>query len=263
MARSIRNSRLTAAALMAGLLLAGSEATEAGAVLPGGSVGGERESQPKAPPVFQLPPPGDFVQVVDNPYSPFIRGTVWVYAGQTDKGQERIVVTVLRRTRLIEGIRTTVVKDIVKREGELIEATYDWYAQDRAGNVWYLGEDTKEYRHGRVVSTEGSWEAGVDGASAGVVMFARPEVGVAYRQEYYRGHAEDQATALTLSTQVTTSFGYFGHVRLTEDTTALDPTADELKFYAPGVGVVQELDLSPDFARTELISMHGPSGRAL
>lgn len=218
----------------------------------------EARSAPKAPPTTPLPPPSHFIQQVDNLYSPFLPGMRWIYGGQTAKGQERITVDVLKRTKMIEGIRTTVVHDVVKLDGELIEATFDWYAQDLRGNVWYLGEATKEYRNGRVVSREGSWEAGVDGAMAGIVMFAHPNLNEPYRQEFYRGHAEDQAQFLTLSTQATTEAGHFSHVRLTEDTTSLDPTVVELKFYAPGVGIVQEFDLSPDAARTELLSFQGP-----
>lgn len=230
-----------------------------GTVGPGAAASPGGNAAPKAPPIMQLPPPGDFVQRVDNPYSPFIPGTRWIYASRTSKGEERIVVEVLHRTKMIEGIRATVVNDVVRRGGSLVEATFDWYAQDRHGNVWYLGENTKEYRNGGVISTEGSWEAGVDGASAGILMFAHPDVGAPYRQEYYAGQAEDQAKLLTLSTQVATPAGHFVHVRMTDDTTALDANAEEVKFYARGVGIVQELDLSPEFARTELLQVQRPT----
>lgn len=255
LSRSCRRSvAAVASVVLLGTLAASVQLGPAGAAAPIG----EARSAPKAPPTIPLPPPSDFVQQVDNRYSPFIAGRRWIYGGQTAKGQERITVDVLKRTKMIEGIRTTVVHDVVKLNGELIEETFDWYAQDRHGNVWYLGENTKEYRNGRVVSREGSWEAGVDGASAGIVMFAHPKLAEPYRQEFYRGHAEDQAQVLTLSTQATTAAGHFGHVRLTEDTTALDPMVVELKFYAPGVGIVQEFDLSPEAARTELLSFQGP-----
>lgn len=253
-----KNGRRSVAAVAAVVLLG----TLAYSVQPGSAVAsgpvGEAQSAPKAPPTIPLPPPSDFVQQVDNLYSPFLPGMRWIYGGDTAEGHERITVDVLNRTKMIEGIRATVVHDVVKLDGELIEATFDWYAQDLRGTVWYLGEDTKVYRNGRVVSREGSWEAGVDGAMAGIVMFAHPKPGEPYRQEFYRGHAEDQAQFLTLSTQATTEAGHFSHVRLTEDTTALDPTVVELKFYAPGVGIVQEFDLSPEAARTELLSFQGP-----
>jgi hypothetical protein len=211
------------------------------------------------PPILPLPPPRDFVRVVDNAYQPFIPGTRWRYGGETPEGQERIRVKVLERTRTIEGIEATVVRDTVRLDGEVIEDTFDWYAQDRRGNVWYLGEATKEYENGQVVSTEGSWETGVDNAHAGVVTFAHPKVGDLYRQEYYAGHAEDVAKVLTLNTQAVTEAARFTHVRMTEDTTPLHPEIAELKFYAPGVGLVLELDLSPEAGRTELLGMHSPT----
>lgn len=210
------------------------------------------------PPVLPLPPPSDFVRRVDNPYSPFVPGMKWVYRGGTALERERIVIRVLHRTRTIQGITATVVRDTVRLNGELIEDTFDWYAQDRRGSVWYLGEDTREYEDGKVVSTEGSWETGVDGAQAGVIMFRRPRVGEPFWQEYYRGHAEDQAMFLTLDTRVATKSGVFKRVRMTEDTTALDPTITELKFYARGVGVVLELDLAPEAGRSELVRFRGP-----
>lgn len=254
-------NRRTAAALASALLLG----TLAYSAQPGSALatGTSRPSplRSEGPHIISLPPPRQFVEVVDNPYSPFIPGMRWVYGGETPDGTERILVKVLGRTKVIEGIQATVVRDTVYLQGQLIEDTFDWYAQDRRGNVWYLGEATKEYENGQVVSTEGSWEAGVDGAKAGVVMFARPRLDAAYRQEYYAGHAEDQAKFLTLSTQVTTKAGRFAHVRMTEDTTALDPKVSELKFYAPGVGIVVEFDLSPEAGRTELLKMHTAGAR--
>ncbi len=205
------------------------------------------------PPIIPLPAPRNFVDTIDNRYSPFIPGSRWVYAGGTAQEPERIVVKVLHRTKQVAGITATVVRDTVTVDGELLEDTFDWYAQDRRGRVWYLGEATREYEDGQVVSTEGSWEAGVDGARAGIVMFARPEVGVPYRQEYYAGHAEDQARFLTLDTRVATRAGVYRRVRMTEDTTPLDPAISELKFYAPGVGTVLEFDLAPEAGRTELV----------
>ncbi len=185
---------------------------------------------------------------------PWVPGTRWFYTG----GDERITVHVLHRTRLIEGITATVVRDTVKVDGETIEDTFDWYAQDRRGNVWYLGENTREYENGQVVSREGSWEAVVDGASAGVAMFACPRVGVPYRQEYYAGHAEDVGKVLELSTRVVVPAGHYRHVRITLDTTTLDRAVSEVKFYAPGVGVVRELDLNPEQGGTQLIRMVRP-----
>lgn len=205
------------------------------------------------PPIIPLPAAGSFVKKIDNPYSPFLPGMRWVYGGGTPEEREQIVVKVLKRTKMIEGITATVVRDTVKVNGELIEDTLDWYAQDRKGRVWYLGEATREYENGQVVSTEGSWEAGADGAMAGIIMFAHPNVGEPYRQEFYAGHAEDQAMFLTLNTPVVTKAGLFKHARMTEDTTPLDPAIAEIKFYAPGVGIVLEFDLAPEAGRTELL----------
>jgi hypothetical protein len=216
-------------------------------------------SSVKGPPIVPLPPPRDFVTTVDNPYSPFIPGTRWVYVGGTPDERERTVVKVLTRSKLIEGIRATVVRDTVRVGGEVVEDTFDWFGQDRRGRVWYLGEATKTYEDGRVVSTEGSWEAGVDGARAGIVMPAHPRTGRPYRQEYYPGYAEDQAKLLTLDTRAATEAGVFTHLRMTEETTALEPDTTEIKLYAPGVGVVLELDLSPEAGRTELVRFTSPT----
>lgn len=213
----------------------------------------DRTRPPARPPIIPLPAPRNFVATIDNPYSPFIPGSRWVYAGGTAAEPERIVVKVLHRTRLIQGITATVVRDTVTVDGELLEDTFDWFAQDRRGRVWYLGEATREYEDGEVVSTEGSWEAGVDGARAGIIMFKRPRIGVPFRQEYYAGHAEDQARFLTLDTQVATASGVYRRVRMTEDTTPLDPSITEIKFYAPGVGTVLEFDLAPEAGRSELV----------
>ena len=184
--------------------------------------------------------PGDFVQGIDNPYLPFRPGTTLIYQGVSDGERERVEVTTTDETKEILGITATVVRDQVFVEGELAEDTFDWYAQDRAGNVWYLGEDTKEYEEGKVVSTEGSWEAGVDGAQPGVVMLGDPRPGDTYRQEYYRGEAEDVGRVVALDESVTVPQGAFDEVLVTEDWTPLEPKLLENKFYARGVGVVFE-----------------------
>ena len=123
--------------------------------------------------------PGDFTTRIDNPYLPMRPGSRWVYRETDTEGTvQRVVVKVTRRTkRIANGVTARVVRDTVTERGRLVEDTFDWYAQDRAGNVWYLGEDTTEYEDGRPVSKEGSWEAGVDGARAGIVMLARPRPG--------------------------------------------------------------------------------------
>jgi hypothetical protein len=184
--------------------------------------------------------PANFVAGIDNPYMPWIAGSRWVYRGEADGEPERTVVVVTNRHKTIQGIEATVVHDRVFSSGELKEDTYDWYAQDGDGNVWYLGEDTKEYEDGKVASTEGSWEAGVDGALPGIVMPADPSVGHAYRQEYYAGEAEDMGEIIDVGGSVGVPAGHYDDVVTTKDWTPLEPDAIEQKMYAPGVGVVRE-----------------------
>lgn len=199
--------------------------------------------------------PANFVAVIDNPYWPMAPGSRWVYRETDSEGAEqRVEVTVTDRTKTILGITATVVHDVVSEDGEVLEDTFDWYAQDTWGNVWYLGEDTKEFEDGKVVTTEGSWEAGVDGAEAGVVVPASPEVGLAYRQEYYEGEAEDAGEILSLDEQVEVPFGAYDDVVMTKDTTPLEPDVLEHKFYARGVGPVLTISLSGGGGREELIS---------
>jgi hypothetical protein len=189
--------------------------------------------------------PADFTAVVDNPYYPLTPGTRYVYEGETEEGQERIEIEVLSETKEVMGVETTIVRDTAYLNGEVIEDTFDWFAQDRAGNVWYFGEDTKEYEAGEVVSAAGSWEAGVDGALPGIVMYANPaeHIGEMYRQEYYEGEAEDMGQLVSATERVTIPFGSFENVVQTLDTTPLEPDVREHKFYAPGVGLIQEVNL--------------------
>jgi hypothetical protein len=184
--------------------------------------------------------PANFVDVIDNPYFPLSPGTELVYKGISDGEHEVIEITVTNDTKTILGITATVVRDQVFVAGELAEDTFDWYAQDRQGNVWYLGEDTKEYEKGKVVSTEGSWEAGVDGAQPGIIMLADPLSADTYRQEFYEGEAEDLARVVSLDESVTVPQGSFDQVLKTEEWTPLQPKLLENKFYARGVGVVLE-----------------------
>jgi hypothetical protein len=183
--------------------------------------------------------PADFVTTVDNPYFPLTPGTTVVFAGTSEGEREVVTVRVTDRTKVIQGVTCVVVRDTVRTGGEVTEDTFDWYAQDVDGNVWYMGEDTKEY-DGDVVSTEGSWEAGVHGALPGVIMPADPEVGMAYTQEHYAGQAEDKGKIVALGRQVSVPYGSFDDVLVTEDWTPLEPNVLERKSYAPGIGVVFE-----------------------
>jgi hypothetical protein len=209
---------------------------------------GDDERDPRAE-------PRRFSATIDNPYWPMAPGSRWVYREIDADGVQRVVVTVTHRTRRIaNGAVARVVHDRVTEHGRLVEDTDDWYAQDQDGTVWYLGEDTTEFENGRAVTTKGSWEAGVDGARAGIVMPAHPRVGMRYRQEYLEGEAEDQAEVLSLDERAEVPFGRFRHVLMTKDFTPLEPDVLEHKLYAKGVGPVLVLDVSGASGREELLS---------
>ncbi len=204
--------------------------------------------------------PADFVSQIDNLYWPMAPGTRWVYRESDPKGNAvKVRVVVTDRTKQILGIDATVVHDVVSDHGELIENTFDWYAQDECGNVWYLGENTKEYENGQVVSTEGSWEAGVDGAEAGIAMPGDPQVGLAYRQEYYAGEAEDAAEVLSVDEKAQVPYRRFRNVLLTKDFTPLHPKILEYKMYARNVGPVLVIGVSGGSDREELVSFTPPA----
>lgn len=231
----------------------------------GGDAGGEEPAPsaattPRVPSEVPTPDPDpdDFVDTIDNPYLPYRPGTRWVYEATSSEGDERIVVTVTDRTRVVQGVRTTVVRDTVADEtGTVVEDTYDWYAQDTAGNVWYFGEDSTAYANGKSTK-EGSWEAGVDGAQAGIVMLADPRPGDSYQEEFYEGEAEDRGEVLALDEEVTVPFGTFTDTVTTADTTPLEPDVEEHKYYARGVGVVYEEGVRGGDERVRLVSMTGP-----
>jgi hypothetical protein len=181
-----------------------------------------------------------FVASVDNQYFPLAPGTAFVY--ETPDGGERVEVAVTEETKTIIGVTCTVVMSREFEDGELVEETADWYAQDMDGNVWYFGEDTKEYGDGGVVSTAGSWEAGVDGAQPGIIMPGTPALREPYRQEYYAGVAEDMGEVVSLNESVTVPYGSFENVLKTRDWTPLEPGDEEHAYYAPGVGLVLEAE---------------------
>jgi hypothetical protein len=202
--------------------------------------------------------PADFVAQIDNQYLPLTPGTTFIHEGDTEDGKERIEVNVTNETKEILGIVCVVVRDRVWVDDELVEDTFDWYAQDIDGNVWYFGEDSKEYEGGKVVSTEGSWEAGVDGAKPGIIMKASPQVGNAYRQEYYEDEAEDLAEVVSLSESVSVPYGSFDNCLKTKEWTPLEPDVVENKYYAPGIGVVLEVMVEGGSDRLELIEIQTP-----
>jgi hypothetical protein len=185
--------------------------------------------------------PAHFVAEVDNPWFPLKPGTTYVYRGAKDGKPSREMLEVTQLTKTIQGVHATVLHDNLYLAGKLAERTSDWYAQDADGNVWYLGEDTAELdRNGRVTSTEGSWQAGVDGAEAGIYMPAHPKVGESYSQEYYKGHAEDHFRVVSLRTSVDVPYSRSGAAMKTREWTPLEPGAIDFKYYLRGVGTVKE-----------------------
>ena len=198
--------------------------------------------------------PADFTTNIDNPYWPIRPGSHWVYRELEDGEVHRDDVTVTNRTKMVGGIEVRVVNDRVSQNGETLEQTYDWYAQDSKGNLWYLGEDTAEYENGKLKTKEGSWAYGVDNAQPGVIVPASPRQGMSYREEYYAGHAEDAAAVLNVTSQVQVPFGRFHDALLTRNFSSIEPTVEEMKFYAKGVGPVMELLVSGGSGRTDLLS---------
>ena len=194
---------------------------------------------------------------IGNPYYSLIPGTTFHYEAETGDGFETNDVIVTHETKQILGITATVIHDQVFLDGELTEDTFDWYAQDVDGNVWYLGEDSKEIENGMVVGTEGSWEAGVDGAKPGIIMQANPQVAQRYYQEFDLGNAEDEATVLSLNASAVVPFGSFAGCLETEDFTRLEPGAREHKFYCPGTGLVLEESVGSS-DRNELVAIDEP-----
>ena len=204
--------------------------------------------------------PAEFTTDINNTYWPMAVGSSWVYKEEDPEGDLRVEVTVTDQTKQIaNGVEARVVHDEVTRNGKPVEITDDWYAQDAEGNVWYLGEDTAEFENGKVVSREGSFEAGVDGAEAGVIMPADPQPGLEYRQEYLQGEAEDYASVIGFALQVEVPATRYDNVLQTQDVNPLgDPQQVENKFFAKDVGPVLTLDLTGS-GREELVS-YTPGG---
>lgn len=195
----------------------------------------------------------EFVEVIDNPYFPLTPGTTFVYEGESEDETIRDEVFVTNETKKVMGINTIIVRDRKFVDGELAEETFDWYAQDKDGNVWYFGEDSREYDEGKVVSTAGSWEAGLDGAQPGIIMEGNPQVGDTYRQEYLAGEAEDMAEVITFNETVTVAYGSFEDCLKTKEWTPLETGIEENKYYAAGTGLVLEITVKGGSERLELV----------
>ena len=212
----------------------------------------------QAPPA-QLPPAGDFVRTIDNPWFPLKPGTVLTYKGHDEGVPARDVLRVTDRTKRIQGIRATVIDDRVYKNGHLAERTTDYYAQDRDGNVWYLGEDTATIKpNGQIESREGSFHAGRDGAQGGIFMPADPKPGDGGWQEYYVGHAQDRFKILNKHTKIDTPAVSGPRAMLIQETTPLEPGVIDHKIYMRGIGTVREQTIKGGHERFELVSVRRP-----
>ena len=200
----------------------------------------------------------NFTTTIDNPYFPLPVGGTWVYQGVKDGQTQEDRVTVTSQTKVVaEGITARVVSDVATHNGTLLEKTSDWYAQDKQGNVWYLGEDTAAYLPNGKVDTSGSWEAGVHDAEPGLVMEANPQIPDAYRQEFLSGQAEDTAWVVNTSGSFTVPDGTFKNVLTSLEATRIEPGAYDRKVYAPGVGMIREEALTGATEYAELVSVSG------
>jgi hypothetical protein len=189
--------------------------------------------------------PAAFAARVDNPYFPLRPGTTFRYRGSKDGKPSVDVFAVSRDLKRVAGVPCVVVRDNLFLSGKLAEQTEDWYTQDKVGNVWYFGEATRELdAKGRTTTTEGSWQAGVNGARPGIYMPAHPRVGESHRQEYLKGQAEDHFEVLDLHASVSVPYGsYAGTALRTKEWTPLEPAVVDNKYYVRGVGQVKEVSL--------------------
>ena len=202
--------------------------------------------------------PTIFVGKIDNPWLPFKPGTVLRYQGIKDGKPAKNVTTVTSRTEVVAGVNCVVIDDKLWLNGRLEETTLDYYVQDRAGNVWYFGEDTQELdANGTITNTEGSWRAGVDGAVPGIFMEANPVVGDSFLQEFYAGQAEDHFQVLDLAAKVTVPAGTYNGTLLTKEWTPLEPDVLDHKWYVHGIGEVRELAVKGPKEELNLVSVSG------
>jgi hypothetical protein len=201
----------------------------------------------------------DFVTTIDNPWFPLPLGTKWVSRGVKD-GQPTVdTYEVTGQTKTIAGVTCSVIQDTLTTNGSVVEATWDWYAQDKQGNVWYFGEDTKEYdAQGNVKSTSGSWQTGVNGGAPGIFMPADPQVGMGGYQEYLKGEAMDQYKIISLSASVKVPYGSFAGCLETQETTALEPAVVDHKYYVKGIGQVSEATVKGGRETSQLVSYTKP-----
>jgi hypothetical protein len=191
--------------------------------------------------------PAGYSPRISNPWYPLKPGVAYIYKGRDGNRRSRDVLRPTDRVTKIAGVPCRVISDKVYLNGVLHERTLDYYTQDSDGNVWYFAEDTAELdRRGHVTSTAGTWRTGRNGAEAGIFMEANPQKGDEFRQEFYRGHAEDHYQVLTLKAEVKVPYGHFGrnklrrNVELTKEWSPLEPRVRDHKYYVRGIGTVKE-----------------------
>jgi len=201
--------------------------------------------------------PKDFVRVIDNPYYPLPVGRTLIYRGIRDGQTQTDRVHVTSGTKVIEGVTATTVSDVARHNGKLLEKTTDWYAQDKKGNVWYLGENTAAFLPNGKVDRSGSWQAGVHDGEPGIIMLAHPQIPDAYRQEFLRGQAEDTAWIINRAGSVKVPFGVQHHILTSLEFTRLEPGVIDQKIYAPGIGIVRELSQKGPLEVARLVSVRG------
>lgn len=208
--------------------------------------------------------PANFSADISHSYWPMKPGTRWTYRSVDEAGdvEDVVIVATTATKKLANGITARVVRDTARTDGELVEDTLDWYAQDGDGNVWYMGEETAEYENGKIASREGSWEAGVDGAQPGILLPAEPQVGQKYRQEYKKGEAEDNGEVLATTHLVQVKAGRHKNALVTMDTSSIEPTVVEYKFYVPHIGPVLAMDISGGASREELVKIDRATPKA-
>ena len=199
--------------------------------------------------------PASFAEAVDNPYFPLVPGTITRFVERAGGETTQREVTVTSERRIVMGVHCVVVHDVATEQGSVVEDTFDWFAQDAQGNVWYFGEATREFGSDGAVSSEGSWEAGVGGAQPGIVMPAKPEPGDPFRQEYLLGVAEDMAQVTALDRSATVPAGTFDGCVETRDWSLLE-AGSEKKWYAKGVGFVRAESLSGEVEELVSVARH-------
>jgi hypothetical protein len=206
--------------------------------------------------------PANFVATIDNRYWPLVPGTAFHYKGVKEGAPQTDVEVVTHQTKKILGIPCTVVRDTVSEHGTPVERTFDWYAQDKAGNVWSMGEDSLERKHGHMTRASDSWESGVNGGKPGIIMPGNPQPGDTYRQEYYPpGQALDQARVLKLDGAFKVPYGgrHTG-LLVTSERSPLEPQTEQ-KYYSPGLGEVEERVVKGHHEEFHLVNItHSGSG---